>query len=605
MFWKGASADELGRYIISAYGKTRGIDFFAETDAFRDAVQTAKKNLTTTKPIVDILKKAKVKPSKPTVEKLSKMLWDGASAKEFYDTITNDIAGDVLSAEELEKIIGYLDQAEADSEIYGENSKHVIDLQNQAFAVAAEKMGHSGSIFDTLRYVGMLFNVKTNERNGVGNMVNASHSRLADVVARGIENVYAKKGKLETATKSKKVSNDLAAACFDDSQRQYGELTGNSIYSAARSVKQQRRQVANNKAQKALIWIVDATSRTMEEADQKGAYGMLAGVSKLGEKGAQWYKKLDERMTEKRMSGKIGLSGLDNAYAYSLSHYLAANNEDASIFVFEKELAKKVKADSSYKATDAEKARLKLLENARNYALAEARDVTFHTYDKLADWLNGLSKGKAGEVAATIVKGSLPFLQTPINVAKTAVKYTPLGLAETVTVERARLNTGKISQAQFIKRVSQGLVGTAEVAIGVALGLLGVISGGLGDDKEDKYRKQLGEQSYAVNLGKLGTYTVDWMFAANPGILIGATIADMLKNRKDTSGLGIDEMFNIGTEVVLGTFKPLFELTMLSSLDKALEAGAYSENRPVDVAVDAKACGNLVVVVAYLVSAVV
>lgn len=576
-FWDGASAAELKAQIVEAYGRSKGIDINIEKEALREAITKARKDINAAGEIVKALRAEKINVSEGARRKLDELFWSGANAEDFKTVIEQDKIGDVLTAEEMGKIADILEQAEALEEEYGADSKQVIDLQTQAFAIAAEKMGHSGSWFDTLRYAAMLFNVKANEKNGIGNMVNAAHDRFSDVIARGIEERLAKKGKLNVRTKAKNTTAELRGACFADAQRNYGKLTGNSIVSTARGIEAQRRRVTTNKLQKGILWLSDAATSPLEQSDQKGVYGVLAGAGLYSKKAGEWYDALDKKQTDKRLSGKIGLCGLDNAYANALSQYLTANGENESIFAFENDLTQKTK-NGGYELTEADKARLETLKRAREYATAAAKEVTFHSYDQLADYLNGMSQGKAGKMAQTVAKGVLPYLLTPINIAKTSVKYSPLGLAETVIIERQRMAKGEITQAQFIKRMAQGLTGTAEFAVGVVLGMLGVITGSIGNDKEDKYRKQLGEQAYSINLGKLGTYTIDWLFAANPGILIGASTVDAIKKAGLDEATSVGDVFNVTMEVITGSFKPLLELSLVDSLNDALENAGYGKS---------------------------
>ena len=576
-FWDGASVEELEDQIVEAYGRSKGIDVNAEKKALREAITKARKDINAAGEIVKALRAEKINVSEGARRKLDELFWSGAKAEDFKTVIEQDKIGDVLTAEEMGKIADILEQAEAVAEEYGADSKQVIDLQTQAFAIAAEKMGHSGSWFDTLRYAAMLFNVKTNEKNVISNMVNAAHDRFSDVIARGIEERLAKRGKLNVRTKAKDTTAELRGACFADAQRHYGKLTGNSIMNTKRGIEQQRRRVTTNKLQKGILWLSDAATAPLEQSDQKGVYGVLAGAGLYSKKAGEWYDALDKKQIDKRLSGKIGLCGLDNAYANALSQYLTANGENESIFAFENDLTQKTK-NGGYELTEADKARLETLKKAREYATAAAKEVTFHSYDQLAGYLNGMSQGKAGKMAQTVAKGVLPYLQAPINIAKTSVKYSPLGLAETVIIERQLMAKGKITQAQFIKRMAQGLTGTAEFAVGVVLGMLGVITGSIGNDKEDKYRKQLGEQAYSINLGKLGTYTIDWLFAANPGILIGASTVNAIKKAGLDEAISVGDVFNVAIEVITGSFKPLLELSLVGSLNDALENAGYGKS---------------------------
>lgn len=96
-----------------------------------------------------------------------------------------------------------------------------------------------------------------------------------------------------------------------------------------------------------------------------------------------------------------------------------------------------------------------------------------------------------------------------MNILKRGVEYSPAGILDTVTRKAYQLKSGKISTAEFIDSLSAGLTGTGVMALGMWLASAGLLSGGLGDDKDDQFSKLQGEQEYALKIGDT-SYTIDW-----------------------------------------------------------------------------------------------
>ena len=107
------------------------------------------------------------------------------------------------------------------------------------------------------------------------------------------------------------------------------------------------------------------------------------------------------------------------------------------------------------------------LENARQYAVDQAQEQTFRQFSKLAESINKFgNKNKLVKIATDAV---LPFKTTPINIAKTGIEYSPIGLAKALTKNAVELKNGTIKPAKFIDNISKGLTGTAITALGYSL----------------------------------------------------------------------------------------------------------------------------------------
>lgn len=219
---------------------------------------------------------------------------------------------------------------------------------------------------------------------------------------------------------------------------------------------------------------------------------------------------------------------------------------------------------------------------ARLYAIKEAQKATYRDASAVAEALNRFqySKSKSVRAFGMLVEGILPFKKTPINILKRGVEYSPVGLVTSLTKGIADLKKGKMTADEFIDGISAGLTGTGIMALGMLLQSLGIIVGGLDYDDEDALERMSGAQPYSIQVGDI-SYTIDWMAPAVLPFLVGAEVEKFLEsdNERDPIGFAVDALAAIG--------EPLTELSMLSGLNDAIEAVAYSDNKLTDMAISA------------------
>ena len=191
----------------------------------------------------------------------------------------------------------------------------------------------------------------------------------------------------------------------------------------------------------------------------------------------------------------------------------------------------------------------KTLDQAREYAVNEAKKATFQDASLVADMINKMFKIPKGsrwekdDGAKTIstigqfaVEGILPFKRTPINIVKRGVEYSPIGLTKTLTLGLYNVYKKKITMSEFCDGLASGITGTGIALVGMLTYSLGWISAGFGDDDEDKFKKLNGEQEYAVQVfGK--SYSMDWAAPACLPFFIGVELMQEIdKDRNLTIG---------------------------------------------------------------------
>lgn len=248
--------------------------------------------------------------------------------------------------------------------------------------------------------------------------------------------------------------------------------------------------------------------------------------------------------------------GLKAGYKNALAEYMTAN---------------KIKPDT---ITDAQ------LSKARNYAVEQAKQATFHQECKLASLINQLAN--KNKVAKYTVDAILPFKKTPINIAKTGIEYSPVGLAKSMVYDTVQLRKGNINVNQYIDNVSKGLTGTGIALVGYALASAGILkASGSDDDKKEKYDENQGKQVYSIQIGD-NTYSLDWIAPTGIPLFIGAEIYENMKNTNSVkSSKSTDENSDYNQAIKTGSnilnamtnaMNPMAEMSMLSGLTSALSS---------------------------------
>lgn len=217
---------------------------------------------------------------------------------------------------------------------------------------------------------------------------------------------------------------------------------------------------------------------------------------------------------------------------------------------------------------------------ATEYAIKEAQEATFHDASNLARLINKFER--SGNAAGFFVGGLMPFKQTPINVAKRMVEYSPASLIRG-TVNLIRANNAQ----EFIdglNNLAKGLTGSSIMAIGYFLARAGIlVAGGDPDEKEKEtsYRKLFGRQMYAIN-GKGWSYTIDWLAPAAAPLFAGAFLYESLT----ADGYSPDDVFKVASALA-SILNPLLELSMLDGISSALKSYESGAQQAVDIGISA------------------
>lgn len=400
------------------------------------------------------------------------------------------------------------------------------------------------SFITSYRYLAMLGNTRTQVRNVLSNVMGIVAQEYTNFVQTGVE-------------------------------------TGVNAYRKAKGKEQIEKTSTVRKPTKQQLELADKDYRTVRESlSGKGKYkndslSALQSLKNPFEITGTWGKNGDEYVGLKgiaRATGDVVMKGLtawntatnwamdkgdqifsEKAYKRFFARYLAANNINPD------------------KITDSQ------LFKARNWATKQALESVYRENNEIANALSRLEKkwsksdNLVAKVGGVALGGLMPFKSTPMNITKRAFEYTPAGIAIEAAQQMYDNHKHGVGYniPAIIDKASKSLSGSSLILLGAYLAKIGLLTGGLGDDKEDKMKKQMGQQSYAINVGDY-SYTMEWAGAGMMPLFVGADIYS--SNSEDE-----DWLMNIGNALA-NAGSPIIETSMMTGFMDALQSMAYEDN---------------------------
>lgn len=327
------------------------------------------------------------------------------------------------------------------------------------------------------RYLSMLGNVRTHERNIISNAAMYAAKNLKDTTAGIAEDIFiGKKG--ERTKTAKKASAEAVEFANNDWNVMKDVMTFGGKMGFDTKVSQARKSYGDSFAGKAL------------------------------EKTSKW----NGDLLESEDAYFLRLN-----YRKSLANYITANN--LSIEFLNSNTAQA----------------LETLGKARDYAVREAQKATYREANSLSNYLNKIER--SSPVAELLVGGLVPFKRTPMNVLKRGLEYSPIGIVTGVKELVLDVNSGKVTVAEGIDKLCSGLTGTMILMLGLFLGGAGIMkAGGSDDDTSEYYDQMLGNQKYSITIGDKN-YTLDWLTPLSMPLFAGVTLTQALG---ETDGEDID-----------------------------------------------------------------
>lgn len=223
-----------------------------------------------------------------------------------------------------------------------------------------------------------------------------------------------------------------------------------------------------------------------------------------------------------------------------------------------------------------------VLEKARSYAISEAQKATYRDASAVSQALNDFKR--KNKVTQVLGEGLLPFTKTPINILKRGIEYSPAGLLKSLTADAVLVRKGNMSANEMIDHMAAGMSGTMVTALGMWLAHMGLLSGGLGDDKEEKFKKDQGAQEYALTIGNK-SYTLDWAAPTALPFFVGVEVEKQLAMDGEAMN------FKRAVEALSHIAEPVYNMSMLQGVENLF--GSFSETGAISDAMMDTAAGYL------------
>lgn len=427
-----------------------------------------------------------------------------------------------ISDETIDQVISIFDEANK----FPENSRRRVNLEERAYALLANEVTTSSwrDKWDAWRYLSMLSKPATHERNMIGNVgmnvVSGVKNNLAATMEAALDRI-APNGIQRTRSVLNPLSGTdrgLISAAADDAENvAYRALSG-SKYNVTGGIKGQAKAFRSGPG-RAIQWLADKNSGLLEAED--------------------WL-------------------GLKAKYSTSLAGYLKANGLGADAL------------------NSADEAVQNLVQRGREFAINEAQRATFHEQSTLADALSQFSRSlnesnrKVDNAIGMLIEGIVPFKKTPINIVKTAGRYSPLNIANAVAKGVQAVKSGRYTASEVLDSLASGLTGTGIMALGAYLGSQGIIRGsGTGDENQDAFDELQGAQNYSFVTDD-GSYTIDWAAPSVLPLLVGVELQQSMSD----GGVDSSDLINAITSIA----DPIVETTMMSGISDALSAVQYADD---------------------------
>lgn len=472
-----------------------------------------------------------------SARRLSNMFKDGNTAKKVHDTL----------AQRLEKLYNMGAFANSDyrqaafESVFGQEGIDVPDglleefvesagerkasIEQQIYMVVGSQIKSTPlQKWNSLRYMAMMGNLRTNERNIAGNIGYIPYKTAKDIFGSALEFVLPKNKRTKSILNPLS-SSDKALIAWAKSDAKSKPVQDALRYSA---------KVGD-----------DVSTDVIQENQRIFKWNGLENFRKL----VEWAPSAGD-MLFKNPYYTNSLAGFLKARGYT-----AENLQNGSV------------PDS-------------VLQEARTYAIEEAMKATFNDRNAFSDAISNLryyGDNPFLRAASILGEGIMPFRRTPANVVARVVDNTLISTGRGFIELGTKVRKGQMSAATAIDHISSGLTGTGLTYLGYALasGIFGIRLRGKVDD-EDKKRR--GYQSWALEIfrdGEWKSYSIEWAAPENIPLFIGANLYQEFNEREYDTSISSFSKFLYACR---SAFEPMLSLSCLSSLSDALSSVKYAED---------------------------
>lgn len=232
-----------------------------------------------------------------------------------------------------------------------------------------------------------------------------------------------------------------------------------------------------------------------------------------------------------------------------------------------------------------------IMSEARRYAVLEAQKATYRDLNNISKLFMRLGKvrdpeNRAERFTNILVEGIFPFRKTPANILCRSVEYSPAGFANgmwkltwgvwnTCRIQN-KVEQGKplkdwemkfkpVTVAEALDRLCSGLSGTGIFILGMYLAKMGLLvaKGDDGDDNQYYFDKLLGHQQWALEIFDYSV-TIDWLAPEVVPLFMGAQYFTSMSSGNPIRN--VSNMLDSATMIL----DPVMELSCLSGIQETL-----------------------------------
>lgn len=455
------------------------------------------------------------------------------------------------------------------------------------------------SILNTFRHFAMLCSPKTQDRNLTGNVVFTSERAISDIGTRLIQNKLYRDGIIDEKTVGKLTEKDTAHILgkITGTEAKYQSLDKyftrdvNIVMKTTEKFGDVKREYY--KDDPLLVRAIEKGSDIVGKGLEMGDKVFVALNYKkrfLQYLNANGFDKNEQQLVEAGAKRSELLEELNK-----LKKEVEGNDS--------KELKRKLlKLQKDIKDVDAVERQCKakkttLEDRARHYARKEAKESTYREANEFADKINRVRRKaysknarKRDKAIGLLVDAVFPYTNTPANIMKQGVRYSPVGLLYNGSkfmkaIKDPKKNVYEIND--LAEKLSAGATGTAIGAIGLWLGMNTLddsvsLTTSLSSNAEDKMNKSLGVQEYAINIkvgDKQKSITLDWLTPTASALFLGASCGKLFQRFGDTTAFtgNVWDKTSGGFEVINEVVQPVLATSMLQTFENII-SGANSDS---------------------------
>ena len=460
------------------------------------------------------------------------------------------------------------------------------------------------SIINTYRHFAMLSSPKTQIRNIAGNVVFSAERAISDIGTRFIQDALYKAGVIDEKTVGKltrkDVSNILGTITGTEAKYQSLDKYFNRDINIVMKTTEKFADVKKEyyKDDSLPLRVLEKGSDIVGEGLEKGDRAFVALNYKkkfLQYLNANGFDKNEQQLVE---------AGAKRSELLQELNKLKKEVEGNDSKELKQKLLKLKKDIADIDAVERQcKAKKTTLEDrARHYARKEAKESTYREANEFANKLNRIrnksySKNATtlNKIAGTAVDAVFPYTNTPANIMKQGVRYSPVGLLYNGSkfmkaIKDPKKNIYEINN--LAEKLSAGATGTAIGAIGLWLGMNTLddsvsLTTSLSGNAEDRMNKSLGVQEYAINIkagDKQKSITLDWMTPSASSLFLGASCGKLLQSVGDNTAFtgSVWDDVSGGVKILNEVVQPVLATSMLQTFDNIISgANSDSEVSPV------------------------